>query len=517
MRILEQTSPAGAEAPPAIRPERAMTNNLCEVNRPIKSRYVVNRMVEDSAPLDSTFSASTDAHQPSNQLERYLSKLVDPIDLRVDRFCEIGGSLIAANFRAGHVITRRWSAQGQETYNVLSAQSGYSISFMVQPTRIKLRLSIATFFLYQFAQWSDVSLRFQLRVSSLMTIDHPAYLAAVCGDWLTLRKLLTKSDVRVTDQTANGDTLLHIAVSRNQTSLVKELLRHGADVNATNDQSETPLHIAVACMCDYEVSRCLISSGANMLHQDLGKKTPLHTYFNENLRKILEFHRDNIDTTIRDSEGMTISHYVSFTKQSSPEDIARSLGPHPSNICSTDHEGRTILHLALRRGNLELVKYLFEQGIEALEQPDHHGHTLMHYATESRRIQLIDFLNLRGHSIRARDKTGRTVLHHAASKGKLAAVIKLLELGAASDLDALDLDSRTPIQVAALFEAHAVVEYLQKLCKPQMLVYPGRAMQDARSAVAGADRFTKMSMLVSAKYLYCLLFLVGFSMGVLYA
>ncbi|KAF2183467.1 ankyrin [Zopfia rhizophila CBS 207.26] len=209
--------------------------------------------------------------------------------------------------------------------------------------------------------------------------------------------------VRITDQTANGNTLLHIAASENQMNLVKELLRYGADVNASNDQSETPLHIAVAWMCDYDISRCLISSGADLLHQDL-------------------------DTTIRGADGMTIAHYVSFTKQSSRADMIRSLGPDPSDIHTTDHDGRTILHLAIRRGNFKLIDYLFEQNTEALEQPDHDGRTLMHYATESRRsTQLIDLLYRRGFSIRAKDKTGRTVLHHAASKGNLTAITKLLE------------------------------------------------------------------------------------------
>ena len=46
-------------------------------------------------------------------------------------------------------------------------------------------------------------------------------------------------------QNAVGDTPLHIAVSRNNIEMVRELLQHGANVNAINHSGDTPLHMAV--------------------------------------------------------------------------------------------------------------------------------------------------------------------------------------------------------------------------------------------------------------------------------
>ena len=42
-----------------------------------------------------------------------------------------------------------------------------------------------------------------------------------------------------------GDTPLHIAISNCDNSVVKNLIKHGANVDAINNDNETPLLIAV--------------------------------------------------------------------------------------------------------------------------------------------------------------------------------------------------------------------------------------------------------------------------------
>jgi ankyrin repeat protein len=174
---------------------------------------------------------------------------------------------------------------------------------------------------------------------------------------------------------------------------------------------------------------------------------------------------------------MNVAQYVCWSKSSQPIDLRRCITPvaaykddkAPSSSLFTvvDAGGKTAAHFASQRGNLQLLETLFSDVNSTPDafQSDWQGRTLMHYATESSRCaQTIDMLAARGFDARAVDHTGRTVLHHAASLGTTAAVEKLIELGAAADLEKVDQDSRTPIQVAFLCGREEVVDLLSPLC-----------------------------------------------------
>ncbi|KAF2465666.1 ankyrin repeat protein, partial [Lindgomyces ingoldianus] len=88
--------------------------------------------------------------------------------------------------------------------------------------------------------------------------------------------------------------------------------------------------------------------------------------------------------------------------------------------------GRSVMHLALYRGNLALVDYFLKMQNRPAMLPDWHGRTVLHYAVESRRTQTIEMLRLSGFDLHETDQDGRTALHYAASKGNLDAVKRLL-------------------------------------------------------------------------------------------
>lgn len=462
---------------------------------------------------DSAFITSGEGSLREDRLGNYLSTIFDPVDLKVKHWREIQRSALTAYIQAGPVIVRHWSPDGKETYSVLPAQEGYCLSFTFQTeVMVHKRISVVVFGSYRLIQPFSLSLRCNIKISVLLAFDSSAYLAAEQGNWLVLRQLLAASQVSISDRTKHGEGLLHIATRGNHVDLVMELLRTGADVNATNDFGETPLHLAVQQKVDFDIARCLIDSGANLHHQDLDQRTPLHSFFNTTSQQIIQFYQDDIDTTIQDYMGRTIAHYVSWSKTSSTTDILRCLKNTPSQLHHVDEEGRTMLHFTLKRGNLELIYYLLNQPTTPLFQLDIRGRTLLHYATESRRTQTINDLLERGFDIHAKDLRGRTVLHHAASKGNLDAVKRLLELGAASDLGALDRDSRTPLQLAAMRNAHKVVTYLQPLCEPQELVFLGRAewQRERKRATLLCNRALRAGSLSIPFYIiiFCLGFLV---------
>lgn len=269
----------------------------------------------------------------------------------------------------------------------------------------------------------------------------------------------------------------------------------------------TPLHMAVERDCEYETSQRLISNGADLTLQDRTGRTPLHYFFNKASQNIIEFHQDELDKAVEDFRGMTIAHYVAWSKTATTADILRCLTDKTSAIENTDEEGRTIMHLALQRGNLALVEHMLHLPNPPVLRPDLNGRTPLHYATESRRVETIDMLLSKGVDLHARDLKGRSALHHAASQGKLDAVKRLLILGASNDLVALDNGSRTPLQLAMLEKRDSVVNYLKPLCPPQWL-------EDLKETTFDdGQQMTMEKGWVSLRYLV-LVFLVG--MGLLF-
>lgn len=81
-----------------------------------------------------------------------------------------------------------------------------------------------------------------------------------------------------------GITALHMAVAENNFEAVKLLIEYGADINAQNDDKQTPLHAASS----KEITEYLISKGANVNSQDKHGNSPLHWAAKHNHLPVLQ-------------------------------------------------------------------------------------------------------------------------------------------------------------------------------------------------------------------------------------
>jgi ankyrin repeat protein len=228
----------------------------------------------------------------------------------------------------------------------------------------------------------------------------------------------------------------------------------------------TPLHIAVSRAEDYNISRVLIENGADLENRSIDGRTPLHTFFNKVVKKILLYHGDEINEASADSQGMTLLHFVAWSSKSDSEIFKRCMERTggATSIWLNDNERRSILHFAAQRGNAAILQCVLSlcQQLDVTHK-DQSGRTTLHYAVESKRSAVIDIICAHGGAIRGTDDRGRTVLHHAALRGNLVAVEKLIELGAANDMYSEDKDGKTPTQLASQRGATTVVEYLTEL------------------------------------------------------
>jgi ankyrin repeat protein len=204
------------------------------------------------------------------------------------------------------------------------------------------------------------------------------------------------------------------------------------------------------------------------MYCNIDGRTPLHTFFNAVIGTIFQCHSDSIDEEVRDSQGMTVFHFAAWSSKSGSQIcrnyVERCNGGLTGNILSKDHSGRSVLHYAAERGNLAMIKYILGlPGKLDIDCKDLDGRTALSYAAETKRCEVIEMLKGRGGNLRCADSRGRTPLHHAARRGNLAAVEKLIKLGGAEDVWLEDNDGATPLQHASQRGATSLVKCLEEL------------------------------------------------------
>ena len=114
-----------------------------------------------------------------------------------------------------------------------------------------------------------------------------------------MTKLLLDHGADVNARNQNQETPLYCARTE---AMAKLLLDHGADVNARNDVQQTPLHNALSS----DIARLLVSRGAQLTAVDVVGQNALHkAAYNVNLDLCLFLVSRGLDPNIADNEGKT--------------------------------------------------------------------------------------------------------------------------------------------------------------------------------------------------------------------
>ncbi|XP_068426861.1 NF-kappa-B inhibitor delta [Clinocottus analis] len=221
------------------------------------------------------------------------------------------------------------------------------------------------------------------------------------------RMLLSGMDYR---QDEDGDTILHIYTAkglRECAFAAAERLREIGSLDAKEHKGKTALLVAVTAN-QPEIVRDLLSLGADINAWDVNGQTALHLAAHYGLPGVLRAilsSRPAVNLEARNFEGMTplhcaaISHSVT-TKALSNSGLMMDVGLqskaaeklscvqmlltagaflHSQEIKSN----KTVLHLAVKEGNIDLVTYLLKiplPNIKDFVNLKAHGHTALHMA-----------------------------------------------------------------------------------------------------------------------------------------
>lgn len=149
-----------------------------------------------------------------------------------------------------------------------------------------------------------------------------------------LSQLLLDFGARLDEKNSDGDQAIHLSFPHiGGTRTPDLLLAHGADLEARGAHEFTPLHCAVVSLNEDAVEM-LIDRGANVEALDEWGITPLYG-------------------------AVMLTTELNYSTRT---DVVRSLLLRKANPNAKEHNGDTLLHYAVKAGQLDVAKLLIQFG-----------------------------------------------------------------------------------------------------------------------------------------------------------
>ena len=316
----------------------------------------------------------------------------------------------------------------------------------------------------------------------------PLMLAADWQNYLVSRLLLEHgADINMRDK--YGRTPLYRAVRTNHETLVKLLLERKADVCVQDTEGDSPLHFSVRGGF-LEVSRLLIEAGCNVNVRNKSHQTPLYIAVektHEQLVTLLLANDADVHMQYKENpseriylvrgkdRGKPAWHYVLVEKLLFGLFLKRTQG---GSLDVSDF-GKVLKSGWGVDPPVGTTDKILEDGGDIFKEIP--GETLLHVATRNNNTEIIQLLADFGSSdVNTHDKEGFAPLHIAAIRGNMHAVKKLVELGA-------DVNQALPVaEVAHVNKELDIEEYL----KSKMGVSKGSGERGNEQDIAPTKRVT---------------------------
>lgn len=240
-----------------------------------------------------------------------------------------------------------------------------------------------------------------------------------CGDYYQVLQCLN-GGVNINAQNDSSQTPLHIASFKGVASVVKLLLERGAKIDTRDNQDETALHYA-SYYGHRATAEILLKKGAKINTRGNLGKTALHHAASANNADMTKFlleagakanAKDSFDRTplfFTDNEEIITllrnKQIIESVIEDNYDQVLRCLNDGADVNAKNDNK-EAILHMASLRSMTSIVKLLLEKGANINIQ-NNLGRTVLHHATSTNNADMVEFLLKAGAKANIKDNNGR--------------------------------------------------------------------------------------------------------------
>lgn len=221
-----------------------------------------------------------------------------------------------------------------------------------------------------------------------------------------------KADINYQHPTTKIDALI-MSLRHRDLSIVKKLVKSGANIDTQNNDMETALHITLRNNSN-EISKYLINAGIDLNLVDNNEKTALEIAIESNNKEIADVMMKKGAKFPEDKQKINKLLHISLS--TGQTNIAQELLHKCSDFNNKDEINRSFLHNAVIGGNVVSTEMLVEKGAD-INAVDSLDKTALHYSIRHNDKELTKLLIDRDTDINAIDYTGRTATSIAQDWG----------------------------------------------------------------------------------------------------
>ncbi|KAH1024185.1 E3 ubiquitin-protein ligase MIB2 [Dendroctonus ponderosae] len=226
---------------------------------------------------------------------------------------------------------------------------------------------------------------------------------------LSIVKHLLRAGANVNASDSDGDTCLHYAAFGNKPEILSLLLKAGANLNAVNRCGCTCLHVA-AHKQPAECAQLLLAAGADPNILDMYGDTALHDAIGKDSLQIIELicTTPGVDFTLRNKRGFNVLHHAALKGKNA---ATKQLLHHARQLVDVKKDdGFSALHLAALNGHKDVVETLIKTGKAEIDLRNNRNQTALLLAVSQGHCDVIELLVSLKADIHATDEDGDNAL-----------------------------------------------------------------------------------------------------------
>ena len=252
------------------------------------------------------------------------------------------------------------------------------------------------------------------------------------------------------EETVNSNSIFFTAIENGDISKVRELLKNGTDVNSTNAEGWSALHLAVKANKPAIVKELLSNKKINM-----NPTLPIDSVFTDSDTK---WYADG-------QTPLLLAAYYGYS------DIVTMLLSYGADILAKDSiDDAMAIHIASAKGYYKVVEAILDSAaarnskIDIVNAGDNTGTTPLMWAAMNNQVTVISILIRYKANVNMQDDDGWTPLHFAAASDSYRAVEILLNNGA--DANIADIDGKRAVNVTTDTDIEALLNKYMTVTQP---------------------------------------------------